>query len=58
MVFMPLIDRLVKIGTGNEREKRWGVDRINDIEPDSNLCPPWASSPNVVDCALKASKKL
>ena len=35
---MPLIDRSVKIGTGNEREKRWGVDRRKDIGPDSN---PW-----------------
>ena len=48
VVFMPLIDRLVKIGTGNEREKRWGVDRRNDIGPDSNPCPLWVSSPNLV----------
>ena len=45
---MPLIDSAVKSVTGNEREKRWGVDRRNDIRTDSNLCPPWASSPNVV----------
>ena len=45
---MPLIDSSVKSGTGNEREKRWGVDRRNDIGPESNLCPPLASSPNVV----------
>ena len=38
----------MKNGTGNEREKRRGVDRRNDIRPESNLCPPWASSPNVV----------
>ena len=38
----------MKSGTGNEREKRRGVDRRNDIRPESNLCPPWASSPNVV----------
>src|SRR4029434_3792345 len=35
--FMPLIDRLVKSGTGDEREKRWGVDRRNDIGPDSRV---------------------
>ena len=38
--FFPLIDSAVKSGTGNEREKRWGVDRRNDIRPDSNTCPP------------------
>src|SRR4029434_1392639 len=53
--FLPLIDRLVKIGTGNEREKRWGVDRINDIGTNSNLCPPWASSPNVVGATACAT---
>src|SRR4029434_10217267 len=26
---------------------RWGVDRRNDIGPDSHPCPPWASSPTV-----------
>ena len=52
---MPLIDRLVKSGTGNEREKRWGVDRRNDIGPDSNPCPPWASSPNVVGATACAT---
>ena len=52
---MPLIDSVVKSGTGNEREKRWGVDRRNDIGPDSNPCPPWASSPNVVGATVCAT---
>ena len=58
---MPLIDSAVKSGTGNEREKSWGVDRRNDIGPDSNPCPPWASSPNVVGataCATVPPRKL
>src|SRR4029434_955610 len=46
--FLPLIDSSVKSGTGNEREKRWGVDKRKDIRSDSNLCPPWASISNVV----------
>ena len=45
----------MKSGTGNEREKRWGVDRRNDIGPDSNPCPPWASSPNVVGATACAT---
>ena len=45
----------MKSGTGNEREKSWGVDRRNDIGPDSNLCPPWASSPNVVGATACAT---
>ena len=49
---MPLIDSAVKSGTGYEREKSWGVDRRNDTGPDSNPCPPWASSPNVVGLLL------
>ena len=52
---MPLIDSAVKSGTGNEREKSWGVDRRNDIGPDSNPCPPWASSPNVVGATACAT---
>ena len=52
---MPLIDRSVKSGTGNEREKRWGTDRRKDIGPDSNPCPPWASSPNVVGATVCAT---
>ena len=46
---MPLIDSAVKTVTGNEREKRWGVDRRNDSGPDSN---PWASSPKVVGATV------
>ena len=49
---MPLNDSSVKSGTGNEREKRWGVDRRNYIGPDSNL---WASSPNVVGATAYAT---
>ena len=52
---MPLIDSAVKSGTGNEREKSWGVDRRKDIGPDSNPCPPWASSPNVVGATACAT---
>ena len=52
---MPLINRAVKSGTGNEREKRWGVDRRNDNRPDSNPCPPWASSPYVVGATACAT---
>ena len=47
---MPLIDRSVKSGTGNDRKKRWGVDRRNDIHGHqarmwlgllvAPLCPP------------------
>src|SRR4029434_6564748 len=53
--FVPLIDSVVKSGTGNEREKSWGVDRRNDNGPDSNPCPPWASSPNVVGATAGAT---
>ena len=52
---MPLIDSVVKSRTGNEREKSWGVDRRNDIGPDLNPCPPWASSPNVVGATACAT---
>ena len=45
----------MKSGTGNEREKSWGADRRNDIGPDSNPCPPWASSPNVVGATACAT---
>src|SRR4029434_8362845 len=48
MAFVPLIDSAVKSGTGNERERSWGVDRRNVIGPASNPCSPWASSPKVV----------
>ena len=52
---MPSIDKSVKSGTGNERKKRWGVDRGNDIGPDSNPCPPWASSPNVLSLTFNGN---
>ena len=52
---MPLIDSALKSVTGNEREKRWGVDRRNDMGPDSNPCPPWASSPILVGATACAS---
>lgn len=53
--FFPLIGSAVKSGTGNEREKRWGVDRRNDNGPDSNLCPPWASSLYAVGATASAT---
>ena len=53
--FLPLIDTAVKSGTGDEREKRWGVDRRNDNGPDSNQCPPWASSQYVVGATACAT---
>ena len=31
------------------------MDRRNDIGPDSNPCPPWASSPNVVGATVCAT---
>ena len=45
----------MKSGTGNEREKRWGMDRRNDNGPDLNPCPPWASSPYVVGATACAT---